>query len=132
MAGPGITARAEIEIGISDTYLDAHVDDQSAVIDIQKLTPIEAFSNHSAARTAASKSGQAGRFEPRGIKISAAIGDDGEIDEDLNRAWINKRLKGCPSHNYVREGYIIGATHADSVGYIKPYNTTARGIVIKG
>jgi hypothetical protein len=132
MAEAGITGRAEIEIKISDTYLNDHVADQAAVINIMALTPEEAFENHSLIRTAAPRSGINGTFEPRGIKISEALDDQGVLDPDLNRGWVNKRLKGCPSHNYNREAYAIGVHHPDSVGFIRPYLTTARGIVIKG
>lgn len=127
----GIAGRAEIEIRISDTYLEDHVADQAAVINILALTPAEAFENHSLTRTAAPRSGINGTFEPRWIKISEALGVQG-LDPTLNRGWVNKRLKGCPSHNYVREQYAIGFSHPDSVGFIRPYLTTARGIVIKG
>jgi hypothetical protein len=128
----GFNVRAEMEIKISDTYLDDNALNQGAIINILTLTPEEAFENHTLARTAVSRAGSAARFEPRWIKISQAIGAQGVIDESLTRGWINKRLKTSPAHNYNTEQYLIGMDHPESVGYIRPFGTTARGIVLKG
>lgn len=128
----GFNVRAEMEIKISDTYLNDNSLNQNAIIDILKLTPEAAFENHTLAQTGVSRAGLAARFEPRWIKISQVIGAQGVIDESLNRGWINKRLKSNPEYNYNTEQYLIGMDHPESVGYIRPFGTTARGIVLKG
>lgn len=128
----GFNDRAEMEIKISDTYLDANAADKNAIIDILKLTPEAAFENHTLAQTGVSRAGLAARFEPRWIKISQVINLQGVIDESLYSGWINKRLKSNPAHNYNTERYLIGIDHPESVGYIRPFGTTARGIVLKG
>lgn len=120
----GMTARSEQEVVIDDTYLDNNSTDQSAVIDCVEMTPIEAFVP--ACRLIA-RSGANHRIHPKGLHIDQASGQSGDTASyaNMNRALLTHQL----GQNTVSR-YACGVMQPESVRYIYPYNTTARGIHI--
>jgi len=110
------------ELRISDTYMQAHWNDESAVIDVMLRTPTEAFEPTS--RTVA-RSGSRGEFNQIGIKINDTAGD-----ADATHAWLDRSLKNNGPASSYRSRYICGSVHPESVRTIRPYQSNARGISI--
>ena len=117
-----MTARAETELRISDTYLDAHFSDSSAVIDVVERTPIEAFIE---AHRTVPASGGMGRFNIRGISV-----DQEKDDIDATYSYVNRALLNNGANRNVLRRYVCGPMQPESVTHIYPLNTTARGISV--
>ena len=84
MASPGITGPSEARLIISNDFLDNAAND-GVEIDIQNITPINAFLHVSATKKLP-KAGIHGVFEPRGISFNYGVGDQGGVDEDTTEA----------------------------------------------
>ena len=119
-------ARAETELRLDDTYLEANLNNQLAVIDVVERTPVEAFVN---AHLTVPASGANGRFNPRYVSIDNSR-TAGEQGDDATRAWINRSLQNTNAGRQVRQLYLCGMLHPQSLRQIYPYLTTARGISI--
>lgn len=118
----GINARAEIELKLDDDWLDSHVGDQAAVVNVVTRTPIEAFAAQ--CRTLP-LTGNA-KLQPRGFRIDAAI-----RDEEASTAWINATLLAHQLGSApIRDRYACAIMHPEALHEIYAYGTTARGISI--
>ena len=132
MAESGISAPAEGRVKIVDAFLDANRDDKDVVIDIQKLTPPEAFENVNLPG-----SGSDGEFCSRGISIGNArvasqTNEKGySYDATSSYATINGCLNNDPLTSPMTERFSLFVTHPVRFRYIYPYFTNARDIVVK-
>jgi len=132
MAEAGISAPAEGRVKISDDYLQAHksTNNSSADIDIERLTPVAAF-----VYTQVPATGRNGRFEPRGVSVDGAVDSDDNPDFTATSGIINGWYKNDPDSpgraNLMTERFTCGITHPCRFKKIRPYETTARGIIIK-
>ena len=115
------TAPATGRILISDDYLEANRNNRSAAIDLINQTPSQAFVHND---TPPSEMLSFGRNGPRGVSMNHDRGDT-----ESYYAWINYRAPNDP--HAIRERFACAVTHPQQVAVIYPYNTTARGILIK-
>ena len=126
--GQAMTARAETELRISDTYLDAHTGNDGVVIDVIERTPVAAFVTSALTLPA---NGANGRFDMKAISINDAtvsrVNDPTAAYAHINRCVKNQELG---DQNVQR--LTCGNLHPISIRYIYPYLTTARGISIYG
>lgn len=110
------------ELRISDAYMDAHWDDQNAVIDVIHRTPNEAFE---ATSLTVARSGSRGEWNQLGVRINNTGGDT-----DAVYAWLDRSLKNNgPACSY-RTRYTCAQLHPESISTIRPYQSNARGISI--
>ena len=110
------------ELRISDTYMQAHWNDENAVIDVMLRTPTEAFEPTS---LTVARSGSRGEFNQVGIKINCTAGD-----QDASYAWLDRSTKNNgPAASY-RSRYACAVMHPESIRTIRPYQSNARGISI--
>jgi len=127
MAGPGIIAGSEQRIKINDDYLNANSGNTNAVIDLLELTPPAAFQKESRRLPNA---GRMGKFEPRGISCDGSKTNNGSTDLTASSAFVNAKEKS--EQHFLQQRYNCGMIHAARITKIKPFNTTARGIIIHG
>ena len=123
MAGPGIVAGTTGRLHISDTWLEANRQEEGAVIDLQKMTPIAAFLS----RTTRAR-GNSGNFHASGISIDGARTDAGGADYTVAAAVLNGCLRDEPQWSPQEESYNCRILYPERYRYIYPFRTTARGI----
>lgn len=119
------SARAETELRISDDYLEANFTNPAAVINCAERLPAEAFiaAHQTVPGTKGSRTGTI--FQIRGMSINGARGDSTATTANVNRALYNNDVnKNCIARRS------CGIIHPESVRFIYPLNTTARGISV--
>lgn len=120
-------ARAETELAIKDSYMEANYDNPTAVIDCIKRTPEAAFEDVS---LKICMPGAQVSFVGRGLTIDYARDDRGGTDADSTMATLNRSLICQQVGQSVLRRYACGITHPHGIRFIYPYQSTARGISI--
>ena len=122
--GQAMTARAETELRIRDTYLNDHSADAGAVIDVVSREPAGAFTAHSMEVPA---NGSNHHFDLKGVSF-----DNTATDVAASYCMVNRCLKNQDRgmQNTVRR--MCGIIHPESIQFIYPMGTTARGITVYG
>lgn len=119
MAGPGIAAPSEGEVVISDAYLNDNAADPSVEIDLVRLTPNAAFESTNLPRN--------NGIIPRGVAINEHKDDTAQ--SEASDATINRKVANGAI--FFKARYTCRIIHPDRITKIRPYMTSARGILIK-
>ena len=115
------TTPASARMVVSDAWMEANKGNQDSYIDVKKRLSSPAGAILS---TTFPVDDLAGRFNPRAITINSD-----EDSSSATSAWLNCMYEDETAAT--RERFLCAITHPEQIKRIYPYNSTARGILIK-